>query len=291
MKPFIKRYFLVVLILLFFFVYAEIVKSPKTDGTEIYFLDVGQGDSELIQKGDFQILIDGGPDDKVLAEIGKVMPLTDRKIDIIILTHPHADHLRGINLILDRYSVGTVYSSGVLDTTNGYLEFLNTIKDKNISFKIPALYDKIIPFANSELDFLWPGDKYKSQTLANLNNSSEVTKFCYFKNCALFTGDIETEEQATMFDYYAQKNLIDVFKSDILKIPHHGSKNGTNEQLLKNVTPKYAVIEVGVDNTYGHPHASTLELLKKFNITTYRTDTDGTIKFEMAIDHLEKIQL
>lgn len=290
MKEFAKRYFLVVLILLFFFVYAEVVKSPKVDGVAVYFFNVGQGDSELIQKGDFQILIDGGPDDKVLAEIGKVMPLTDREIDIIILTHPHADHLTGINLVLDRYSVGTIYGSGVLGTTNGYLEFLNKIKDKNISFKIPALYDKIIPFADAELDFLWPGDKYKSQTLANLNNSSEVTKFCYFKNCALFTGDIETDEQATMFDYYNQKNQIQVFQADILKIAHHGSRNGTNEQTLKNVMPKYAVIEVGADNKYGHPHASTLDLLKKFNITTYRTDQDGTIKFEITKDHLEKSQ-
>lgn len=111
MKDFIKKYFLTVLVLLFFFVAAEIAKSPQPDGAEIYFLDVGQGDSELIQKGDFQILIDGGPNDKVLAEIGRIMPLTDRKIDIIILTHPHADHLRGINLLLDRYTIGTISSS------------------------------------------------------------------------------------------------------------------------------------------------------------------------------------
>ncbi len=288
MKEFVKKYFLVVLVLLFFFVIAEIVKSPKPDGVQIYFLNVGQGDSELIQKGDFQILIDGGPDDKVLAEIGQVMPLSDRKIDIIILTHPHADHLTGINLILDRYSVSMIYSTGVLDTTNGYFEFLNKIKDKNISFKIPGLYEKIIPFADAELDFLWPGDKYKGATLANLNNSSEVAKFCYFSHCALFTGDIETDEQAAMVDYYSQKNLSDVFHSDILKVPHHGSKNGTNEQTLEIVSPKYAVIEVGADNKYGHPHASTLELLQKYNVIVSRTDQDGTVKSELTKTSITK---
>lgn len=281
MKTF-QKYLFSILILLLFFVYSEVVKSPKTDGAEIYFFNVGQGDSELIQKGDFQILIDGGPDDKVLSEIGKAMPLSDRKIDLIILTHPHADHLRGINLILDRYDIGTIYSSGVLDTTNGYLEFLNKIKNKSVRFKVPGVYEKIIPFANAELDFLWPGDKYKSTTLSNLNNSSEVTKFCYFDHCALFTGDIEADEQSAMFDYYTQKNLTNVFKVDILKIPHHGSKNGTDEQILKTVTPKYAIIEVGAGNTYGHPHAVTLELLKKLNITMFRTDQDGMIKFELT---------
>jgi len=288
MKEFIKKYFLTVLVLLFFFVAAEIAKSPQPDGVGIYFFDVGQGDAELIQKGDFQILIDGGPDDKILAEIGKIMPLTDRQIDIVILTHPHADHLRGINLILDRYSVGTVYGSAVLDTTNGYLEFLNKVKDKNVSFKAPELYDKIIPFADSEIDFLWPGDKYKSQNLSNLNNSSEVTKFCYFEKCVLFTGDLETDEQSAMFEYYTQKNLLQIFQADILKVAHHGSRNGTNEQLLKNVKPKYAVIEVGADNNYGHPHASTLELLKKFNVVTFRTDQKGTVKFILTKDSISQ---
>jgi len=273
---------LVVLILVFSFVYAEIAKTPPSDSAEIYFLDVGQGDAELIQKGDFQILIDGGPSDAVLSELGKVMPLSDRKIDIIILTHPHADHLAGINLILERYGVGVIYSSGVLNTTNGYLEFLNKIKKKNVSFKVPKAYDKIIPFANSELDFLWPGDKYLKQNLSNLNNSSLVTKFCFFSHCALFTGDIEIDEQASMFEYYTQKNLISLFEAELLKIPHHGSRNGTNEKLLKTVVPKYAVIEVGADNKYSHPHTETVSILKKLTIQTLRTDQGGTIKFELT---------
>jgi len=287
MKTFYK-YLFTLLALLFLFIYAETTKIPAQNNAEIFFFDVGQGDAEMIQKGDFQILIDGGPDDKILSEIGQIMPLTDHKIDVIILTHPHADHLRGINLILDRYSVGTIYGSAVLDTTDGYLEFLNKIKDKNISFKVPGIYEKIIPFANSELDFLWPGDKYKSTTLANLNNSSLVSKFCYYSKCIIFTGDIETEEITTMVDYYASRDLMPVFHADVLKISHHGSRNGASEDFFKAVAPNYAIIEVGSDNKYGHPHAELLELLKKLAIPVYRTDLDGTIKFDISENSITK---
>jgi len=282
MKEFIKKYFLVVLILVFSFVYAEIAKTPSPDSAEIYFLDVGQGDAELIQKGDFQILIDGGPSDVVLTELGKVMPLSDRKIDIIVLTHPHADHLAGLNLVLERYEIGQIYGSGVLNTTNGYIEFLNKIKDKGIKFKVAKLAETVVPFPDSELDFLWPGEKYLKQNLSNLNNSSLVTKFCYFSSCALFIGDIETDEQTEMFEYYSSEKSGDIFNADILKISHHGSRNGTNELTLKNIKPKYAVIEVGADNKYSHPHAETVSILKKLMIQILRTDQSGTIKFELT---------
>lgn len=289
-----------VLVLAAIFVWTEIAKSPSADvldnNAHIFFFDVGQGDAELIQKGSYQILIDGGPDDKVLAELGEVMPAYDRKIEIVILTHPHADHLVGINQIFGRYEIGTVYYSGAKYDSNGHEEFLDNIKNKTA--KIPRLQEKIEPFDNGSLTFLWPGEKFEGKTEENLNNVSGVVKFCYFLSCALFTGDIETDGQAEMFNYYssrpseapAEKSEANdnIFQSDLLKIPHHGSKNGTNQALLDNVKPKYAVMEVGAENKYGHPHAPVLGLLQKNNIKNYRTDRDGTIEFIFALDKIIK---
>lgn len=290
------KIFLGTLILAAVFIWAAVVKSPNTQAdsnVHLYFLNVGQGDSELIEKGDYQILIDAGPDDSVLPELGKVMPLTDRKIDVVILTHPHADHLVGLNSIIDRYEIGKIYYSGAKYDSNGYAEFLDKTKNKNVSLEVPELGEKIVPFENSEFTFLWPGKKYEGSSADNPNNVSEVGRFCYFNQCALFTGDIETDEQEGMFNYYAlgqnvaaeksensqPPSNINPFQSDILKISHHGSSNGTNQQLLDIVQPKIAIIEVGANNKFGHPHASTLELLQNAKIQQYCTDKDGTIDF------------
>ena len=274
------RIILGVLVLAAAFIWIEVAKSPSADVTDanvhIYFLSVGQGDSELIQKGDNQMLIDGGPDDSVLAQIGKVMPPSDRKIETVVLTHPHADHITGLNSILDRYEIGTIYYSGATYDSSGYREFLDKIKSKNIPLKTPDVGEVESSYDNETLTFLWPGQKYVGQSPANLNNVSEVASFCYFAHCALLTGDIETDEQSAMFDYYANKGGL---HSEILKLPHHGSTNGTNQALLDAVKPTYALIEVGAKNIYGHPHAATLDLLDKNNIKYFRTDRDGTIEF------------
>lgn len=280
MKEKLIKIFVSSLLLLLIFLFSSIARAPNHKKYEISFLDVGQGDSTLIQKGDQQILIDGGPDDKVLTELGKEMPLTDRKIEIIVLTHPHADHLAGIIQILDRYEVGKVYSSGVLSSSNQYLEFLNKIKEKSIPFIVPKT-NETINLDGASLEFLWPGDKYFQKTEENLNNTSIVSKFCVSLDCVLLTGDIEKEEQDVMFGYY---NSIapDIFKSKIIKVPHHGSQNAANPTLYELVLPKVAVISAGKDNMYKHPHQVTLDLLKSFNIQTKRTDQDGTVSFDLS---------
>lgn len=275
----VTKIILSILVLLAAFLVVEIVRSPDKDSVQIYYFSVGQGDAELIQKGDYQILIDGGPNDSILSELGKVMPLTDRNIEAVILTHPHADHLTGLNQVLERYQVGQIYLSGATTTSNTYLEFLNKLKDKSVATDIPSLGEKISPYENGELTFLWPGDKYKDQKIDNLNNSSEVVKFCYFAECAVFMGDQETDEQKLMF---AELDKLQIdYKGSILKISHHGSTNGTDQTTLEKIKPKYAVIEVGADNKFGHPHSATVDLLSKLNIKIYRTDKDGTVEFQL----------
>lgn len=268
-----------IMALIVIFLITEIVKSPDKDNVQIYFFNVGQGDAELIRKGNYQILIDGGPDDKILLELSSVMPITDRNLEILILTHPHADHLTGLNQVLERYKIDTIYLSGVTHTSSTYLEFLNFVRNETI-VQIPTNFgDKITPFENGELIFLWPGREYKDQTVENLNNSSEVVKFCYFSKCAVFLGDQETDEQKLMFAELDKQNID--YGAKILKIAHHGSSNGTDQTLLDKIKPEYAVIEVGADNQFGHPHAATIDLLSKMNIKTYRTDRDGTVEFRL----------
>ncbi len=286
------KIFLGVLILLVFAIWSNVVKSPTADSLDkyahLYFFDVGQGDAEMIEKGDYQILIDGGPDEKVLSLIGKAMPLRDRKIEVLILTHPHADHLIGLNSILDRYEIDTVYYSGADNDSNGYREFEAKIKEKNINAKIPDLEEKFVPFENGEGIFLWPGKKYVGKNVDNLNNASEVFKFCYFSNCSLFTGDIETDEQSSMLNYYLLNGKLAMFQSSLLKLSHHGSTNGTNQSFLEAVKPENAIIEVGADNKYGHPHSATLDLLQKNQINYYRTDQDGTKEFIFSSDGITR---
>lgn len=274
------KYILGFLIILTIFIWVSVAQSPTADTikneAQIHILDVGQGDSILIEKGDSQILIDGGPDGKVLSEIGKFMSVSDRTIETVILTHPHADHLAGLNQILDRYEISTIYYSGVNYDSNGYTEFLDKVKSKNINLNIPEIGTEIRPFDNSSLTFLYPGNKFSGTIMKNVNNSSETTKFCYFSSCALFLGDLETDGQADMFS--ASKDLT-VFQSDLLKISHHGSENGTNQLTLTNIAPKLAAISVAAKNKFGHPHYAVLELLSNSNIPFYRTDQAGNITF------------
>lgn len=268
------KIFFIVMLLILVAIWAEIAKSPDNNCSKIYFFDVGQGDATMIVKDDYEILIDGGPDNKVLVEIGNVMPLGDKKIEAVILTHPHADHVVGLNQILENYQIEKVYISGVLHTSNQYLEFLQKIKDSEIATEVPELNYKFEPFEGAFLEFLWPGNNYNQKEAENLNNSSLLTRFCYLEKCAVFMGDQETDEQEIMF---ANNKEAD-YRADILKVSHHGSSNGTNQKLLDAIQPKYAIISVGADNRYGHPHVKTLDLLNKFGIKLFRTDRDGTVE-------------
>lgn len=268
-----------ILLSLAIFLTTQIVKAPVKDGLEVSFLNIGQGDSELIKKGDFEILIDGGPDDKVLSEIGKIMSSTDHKIEIMILTHPHADHITGLNAILDRYEVGEVYSSGTIFNSSGYLEFLQKLKDKNIQLIVPSIGSSQIFADNATLTFLWPGNKFVNKKADNPNNTSLISKVCYFQECAIFMGDQEVDEQESMISYYKNIGKTDVLKSEIIKVAHHGSSTGLLPELYEAVAPKTAVIEVGKDNQFGHPHQQVLDYLNQNSIKIYRTDQDGTVNF------------
>lgn len=259
------------------------------------FLDVGQGDAEFIRTPDGQnILIDGGPDNKILDELGKAMPFYDRQIDVMILTHPHADHVTGLVEVLRRYDVKSVYYTAVLQTTPDYLTWLKEIKERKIPlFIVKKPFD--LQLGDVTLKFLYPTRDLTNVRISNLNNSSIVNELIYKNVEFLFTGDLEKEGESELLTAYSPKPTVEQSKSnnnatapplnnilsaEVLKAGHHGSNTASSENFLKAVEPEIAVIEVGQKNKFGHPHIITLKRLERFKAEIIRTDLTGTIKLE-----------
>lgn len=269
-------------------------KNFLADKLKVIFLDVGQGDSTLIitpeQKN---ILVDGGPDDKILSQLGKFLPLKQKKIDMVILTHPHADHLDGLVEVMRRYEVGEIYYTGFLHTTNVFLEWLNIIKSKNIPLHIIKEKQKV-EIGGAEFDFLYPQEdlsglapsdlnqeKFKKLKLDNLNNTSLVFKLVYGRTQFLFMGDAELP-----IEKYLINQNIDL-SADVLKVGHHGSNSSTSEDFLKLISPQSAVISVGANNDFGHPHLRTLRRLERYGISVFRTDENGDVEILSDGEKLE----
>lgn len=239
---------------------------------QVYFFDVGQGDSIFIEAKDgTQILIDGGPTNKILPLLGGVMPFYDHSIDAIILTHPHADHVTGLIEVLKRYNVGEVIESGVGYNTAEAKEFENLVSEKHIKKIIIQKPVKLTFFKTAALNFLFPDRSFNGQILKNVHDSALVSELDFEGKKILLMADAEKNLER----YLIQKGVLgDV---DVLKAGHHGSKTSSNDFFLKVVKPEYAVISVGARNRYGHPHQQTLSNLEAIGAKIFRTDIDGTI--------------
>jgi len=244
---------------------------------EVDFLDIGQGDSILIKtpQGD-DILIDGGPDASVLDGLGRNLPFYDRDIELMILTHPHSDHVAGLVEVLKRYEVKKVLYTGVLHTSPDYLEWLKIIKEKNIPLEIVKAGDGFQFGTGLHLDILYPFEELTNQKFKELNDSSIVSRLVYGQISFLLTGDAPVEVEEKLLDSVMAGQL----KSDVLKVGHHGSRYSSSPEFLKAVKPQYAVIQCGKDNKFGHPHLSTLKKLENLGIKIFRNDLDGEIKIE-----------
>lgn len=237
---------------------------------KLVFFDVGQGDSSLIVAPNGEdILIDGGPDNKVVQKLGKYLPYSDRKIEYVILTHPHADHLTGLLEVLKRYEVGKIIMTGVVYTTADYQEFLRLIKEKNIPV---VIIDKPqdLAIGGINLAFLEPEKSFFEARPDNLNNSSIVFKLSFVSSTALYAGDFENEESLLL-----QSRIR--LEADVLKVGHHGSTNANDEGFIKAVDPEFAIISVGKDNKFGHPHYRTLHYLQEAGAEIFRTDEAGDV--------------
>lgn len=250
-------------------------EQSKPHGLLVYYLNVGQGDSILIRTPDNQdILIDGGPDKAVLSELGKHLPFWDRDIELMILTHPHDDHVAGLVSVLNQYQVDKVLYNDAAYENNNYAEFKKIIKEKNIATANFFYGDKINLSPDIYFEGIFPFSNLDLNSIENVNNISIVNRLVYKENEFLFTGDTEQETEQLILE-----NNINV-KADVLKVGHHGSKTASTEAFLDAVKPKQAVISCGLGNKFKHPHFITLYKFKQRGVKIWRTDEDGTIKCE-----------
>ena len=277
-----KKYVLIFTGLLFVlnvFAWQEVFYLSGKQNLKVNFLAVGQGDAVFIETPEkFQILIDGGPDSTVLSKLQKIMPVFDRSIDVVILTHPEKDHLTGLIDVLQRYKVDYVLWTGAVKNSAEYkkwVEILNK-KQKEKTKIITAFSGMKIKAGRVLIDTLFPFENLQGKEFKNTSNDTcIVSRLVFGSNSFLFTGDITSKAEKALANSYELASL----KSDVLKVAHHGSKYSTSDLFLQNVKPKIAVIEVG-KNSYGHPTPETLQRLEKFGIKTFRTDKDGDVKIE-----------
>ena len=268
--------------------------TPEAGKLKIIYFDVGQGDAAYIRTaGGQDILIDAGPSDVILSKLGEAMPFYDRTLDIIILSHPHADHSTGLVGVLNNYSVRQVYLTGVVHTSSEYLEFLKLLKNHPEIEKIKIDHRFNVDLGNeTELQFLYPDFDVAAATAIkiypflkeNLNNTSVVVRLVAGDQSFLFLGDIEKDVEAYLLT--SQSRSISVqsatgdfswLKSTVIKIPHHGSKTSSTIPFLTAVSPQTAVISVGAGNSFGHPSPIVLKRLSDLEIKTLRTDLEGDI--------------
>ncbi|MCX7779003.1 MAG: MBL fold metallo-hydrolase [Patescibacteria group bacterium] len=248
--------------------------SGQEGRLKIIFLDVGQGDAILIRTPEKKnILIDGGPDKNIIYKLDQYLPFYERKIDLLILTHPDPDHLNGLVEILKRYQVGQVFYNGVKDEDLTYQEFLREIEENKIKKEIIWLGRNFI-FDNLYLETLFPFENLIGQKFKNDNEASLVLKLTFGQIKILLTGDATKKVEEKLI-----KNNLDL-KADLLKVAHHGSKDSTSLEFLEKVQPTYAVISVG-KNKYGHPSLRVLRNLEKIKTQILRTDQLGDIIFEI----------
>jgi beta-lactamase superfamily II metal-dependent hydrolase len=247
-------------------------KSTDTSDALVYFLDVGQADSELIRlPGGVNILIDAGTTDAGEPLCRYLKDLGVKKIDYLIATHPHEDHIGGMTNVIKQFDIGKVYFPKVADnmvpTTKCYENLLDAIGKKGLKITQGKSGMTILQDGKTKVEFLAPN----SQNYKDLNSYSIVTKLSFGSNAVLFMGDADTDSEKEML-----KKSYDL-SCDILKCGHHGSSTASSAAFLKAAKPKYAIISCGVNNDYGHPHNQTLNRLNSMKITIFRTDKQDTI--------------
>jgi competence protein ComEC len=253
-----------------------VAATMPDDRLHVSFLDVGQGDAVLVQKGSRQILVDGGPSPQTIGlEMGERMPFWDRTIDLLVLTHPHDDHLAGLVEVLRRYRVERVLYPPLDGGSPLYDEWLRLIEEKNVARTLAAAGQRIDLGDGVVIDVLAPAETLMAGTDSDIDNNSVVLRLSAGDFSFLLTGDIMREaEWALVGDRAA-------VPSTVLKVAHHGSATSTSSEFLAVVSPQLAVISVGADNRFGHPTDAVLarleEVVSSENI--YRTDEDGAIEF------------
>ncbi|APM38353.1 ComEC/Rec2 family competence protein [Clostridium kluyveri] len=274
---YIKKYFNIIVLLIsitFLISGCMDLESSQTSNSSnksleftVHYIDIGQGDSELIQVNNKNLLIDAGPTkstDKLLSYLNSI---DIKKLDYVIATHPDEDHIGGMSTVINTYSIDKFYAPKKTVNTRAFENMITELKSKNMKIDVPKPGMQLDLGENTKAEILAPNsDRYE-----DTNNYSIVLKISYGNTKFLFTGDAEKLSEREILD----KNY-DI-SADVLKLGHHGSSTSTTDEFLDKVSPEIAIISCGADNKYGHPHKETLRKLKKRNIRIYRTDIDGNI--------------
>lgn len=270
------NYFFLAILLAFGLIFFGVTSRAQTQKLQVAFLDVGQGDAILVSHGEKQILIDGGPSgQKLLEKIGEYVPFWDRKIDVVIATHPDADHITGLVDVIRNYSVDQMIESGAQSESQVFAALEKTAKDKKVEKQLARRGMRIKLSDEVELEVFSPtGGAIDGLKKDDTNSASIVVKLTSGENSFLFVGDLPLEAENQLIG--ARLSL----DSDVLKVSHHGSKSATSEQFLELVSPEEAVISVGKSNRYGHPTEEVLERLKNDNVKILRTDLSGDVVYD-----------
>ena len=255
------------------FVWCAVWQQRADKPLTVSFLNVGEGDAIFITApSGNQVLIDGGPDASVVRELGKVMPWYDHSIDFVIATHPDADHITGLIDVLDRYTVTNMLQSSVIGTTHTWQQLEDAAMQRGVSEQTAHRGQRIDLGDGAYLAVLWPD---RSLSHADTNDACVVTRLVYGSTAFLFPCDAPQgiEKQLVQRDG-------EHMHADVLKAGHHGSKTSSSELFVGYVSPSYAIFSRGCKNKYGFPSPQTVDTMKKFDIPTLDTCTDGTITFE-----------
>lgn len=241
-----------------------IKEITDTNNLKVYYFDVGQADSILIVNNNKTMLIDAGNNDDGDLIVNNIKKLGISKLDYVIGTHPHEDHIGGLDDVIDAFDIGTIYMPKVQTSTKTFEDVLDSISNKNLTVTAPKIGDKF-QVGNANCEVMSVGEDS-----SNLNSTSIVIRMEYNNKSYLFMGDAETINESAR----------DWPETDILKVGHHGSQTSSSQKFLNQIKPKIAVIQLGQGNKYGHPHDEVIKRLEKLNVTIYRTDLQKDILIE-----------
>lgn len=242
-------------------------KRVIVDGMlEVHILDVGQADSILITTGDSNMLIDAGNNEDGKKIVSYIKSLNIDSFDYVVGTHPHEDHIGGMDDVIKEFNINNYMMPEKLSTSKTFEDVLDALLEKNLSYTVPKINSEYT-LGDAIIKIIYIGDDSN-----NANDSSIVIKLIYGENSFLFMADASTSVE--------KKILNSDIQSDVLKLGHHGSEYSTSDVFLQKVNPKYAAVSVGKNNIYDHPKKVTLDKLNSKNIKVYRTDLDGTIIFK-----------
>lgn len=254
----------------------DIYLSDESKGLELHIIDVGQGDSMLIKKGSLEILIDAGPNEEGKNVLKYLKGNFVKEIDLVISTHPHEDHIGGMDVVLDNIAVKRVIDSGDSLDTKTYRDYMRAVKESGAEL----VYDNnlIYDFGDVSVQIIELGDNHK-----NANENSVVSVISYNGKNILAAGDLEEDLEDELTQILRSKNI----KIDFYKASHHGSKTSNSKELLDYIDPEVVVISAGVDNKYKHPNKKAMQTFLDITSRVYSTQKSGNIKFMIKDEIVE----